>query len=122
MRQERLPSAGASYRCSLALPNEALSQNTDFLPCLDERDDPLSNMPTKRKEADQSLLEKEVYRGMNVYPSLSSKSLGIDISSTRSMRLLADSSSNEIDECFRQCSKEGSVRKLPSKASSLITG
>src|SRR6267154_243468 len=49
MRHERRPSVGASYRCSLALPNEAFSQNTDLLPGLDERDDPLSYMP---KEAE----------------------------------------------------------------------
>jgi hypothetical protein len=55
MRHERRPSAGASYRCSLALPDEALSQNTDFLPSLDERDDPLSNMSNQGvKGADQS--------------------------------------------------------------------
>jgi len=45
MRHERRPSVGASYRCSLALPDEAFSQNTDLLPGLDESDDPLSYMP-----------------------------------------------------------------------------
>jgi len=56
------------------------------------------------------------------YASLSSKSLGMVISSTRSTRLDTDSSSNEMDECFRQVSKDGSVRKTASSPSSFIMG
>jgi hypothetical protein len=48
MRHERRPSAGASYRCSLALPDEAFSQHTDLLPGLDQGDDPLSDVPNGR--------------------------------------------------------------------------
>jgi hypothetical protein len=50
MRHERRPSVGASYRCSLALPDEALSQNTDLLPGLDESGDSLSYMPKGKGE------------------------------------------------------------------------
>lgn len=56
------------------------------------------------------------------YFSLSSRSLGILISSRRSTRLLMDSSSYEMDVCFRQASKEGSVRKTASTPSSLMIG
>ena len=45
MRHKRRPSVDASYRCSLALPDEAFSQNTDLLPGLDERDNFLSYVP-----------------------------------------------------------------------------
>ena len=48
MRHERRPSVGASYRCSLALADEAFSQNTYLLPGLDETDDPLSYVPKER--------------------------------------------------------------------------
>ena len=47
MRHERWPRAGASYRCSLALPDEAFSQNTDLLPGLDQGVDLLSDVPKK---------------------------------------------------------------------------
>jgi len=66
MRHERRPNVGASYRCSLALPDEAFSQNTDLLPGLDDRDDPLSYMPkgkcvTKRLSIKaEILLVKEI--------------------------------------------------------------
>ena len=54
--------------------------------------------------------------------SLSSKSLGIVISSTLSIRFVVDSSSIDIGVCFRQSSKEGSLRKTERSPSSLITG
>src|SRR6266404_2627651 len=117
MRYQRRPSVGASYHCSLTLSDEAFSQYTDFLPGFDERTDLMSNV-TDRSSIGKGCINQ---RG-RTYPSLSSRSLGIVISSTRSMRLLADSSSREIEECLLHCSKEGSVRKVPSKASSLITG
>ena len=47
MRDKRRPNVGASYRCSLALADEAFSQNTDLLPGFDERDDLLSDMPNE---------------------------------------------------------------------------
>ena len=53
MRHERRrPSVGASYRCSLALADEAFSQNTYLLPGLDETDDPLSYVPKGRGEGE----------------------------------------------------------------------
>ena len=48
MRHERRPRVGASYRCSLALPDEAFSQNTDLLPSLDQGNDLLSDVPNGR--------------------------------------------------------------------------
>jgi hypothetical protein len=57
MRHERRPSVGASYRCSLALPDEALSQNTDLLPGLDEKDDLLSYMPKGKGSVKQEIRE-----------------------------------------------------------------
>ena len=121
MRHERGPSVDASYRCSLALPDEAFSQDTYLLPGLNERDDLLSYVP-EGEVRQRALIRAEICGERNIYPSLSSRSLGIVISSTRSMRLLADSSSNEMDERFRHCSREGSARNVPSNASSLITG
>src|SRR5260370_27331822 len=47
MRDKRRPNVGVSYRCSLALADEAFSQNTDLLPGFDERDDLLSDMPNE---------------------------------------------------------------------------
>ena len=44
------------------------------------------------------------------------------ISSTRSTRFEADSSSYEIELCLRQFSNEGSVKNTESNPSSLITG
>lgn len=123
MRHQRRPSAGASYRCSLTLSDEAFSQYADFLPGFDERGDLLSNMSDRSSVGKESNIhDEERKKERETYPSLSSKSLGIVISSTRSMRLLADSSSREIDECFLHCSNEGSARKEPNRASSLITG
>jgi hypothetical protein len=58
MRHERRPSVGASYRCSLALADEAFSQNTNLLPGLDESDDPLSYMPIIRKSDKELRLEQ----------------------------------------------------------------
>ena len=48
-RERRRPSAGASYRCSLALPDEAFSQHTDLLPGLDQGDDLLSHMSKRTR-------------------------------------------------------------------------
>src|SRR5712671_3062886 len=45
MRHERRPSAGASYHCSLAFPDEAFSQNTDLLPGLDQEGNSLADVP-----------------------------------------------------------------------------
>jgi len=56
------------------------------------------------------------------YAIFSSKSLGMDISSTLSTRFEADSSSKEMTACFRHVSKEGSVRKAAKTPSSLIIG
>ena len=125
MRHERrMPSAGASYRCSLALPDEAFSQHTYFLPGVDQRHDLLSDMP--KTDTWQEVIRVVIVGVKNneaiSYPSLSSRSLGMVISSTRSIRLLADSSSSEIVDRFRHCSKEDSARNVPSNASSLITG
>ena len=123
-RERRRPSAGASYRCSLALPDEAFSQHTDLLPGLDQGDDLLSDMSKTDawRGVRSGQRNKVKATKCNTYPSLSSRSLGMVISSTRSMRLLADSSSSEIVERFRHCSKECSARNVPSNASSLITG
>jgi len=46
----------------------------------------------------------------------------MDISSTLSIRFETDSSSKEMTACFRQASKEGSVRNAAKTASSLMIG
>lgn len=56
------------------------------------------------------------------YASLSSKSLGIVISSILSTRFDADSSSKETAVFFRHASKDGSDRNTESTPSSLMTG
>ena len=56
------------------------------------------------------------------YASLSSRSLGMVISSILSTRFDADSSSYDIDACLRHASNEGSGRKTPSKPSSFMIG
>jgi hypothetical protein len=103
------------YRRSFTPLDNTVTQGAYSLPMLNKRDDFATDNP-EASELPGETSEKTPYK------SFSSKSLGMDISSTLSRRLLKDSSSKDMEEVFRHASNEGTVRKTPRSASSLSTG
>jgi len=106
----------SAYRCSFTPLDDALRKDAYLLPLLDQ----LRELGTNGPEAQLEAARK--YERSAAYWSLSSKSLGMAISSTLSIRFPVDSSSRVTGVCLRHCSKELSVRNAARIPSSLIIG